>query len=295
MIKFKGRYANVNNIRLHYVSQGQGKLILFLHGFPEYWGAWQDQLTEFGEDYQAVALDMRGYNLSSKPENLDDYHVKFLMEDIRLLAEHLGHPTFTLVAHDWGGAVGWSFASTYPHLIEKLVIINAPHPAVFARELLNNPDQRKASEYMLMFRSPDAETILATNDYEQLLNALSQWGTARWELTESIKNDYIKAWSQPGALTGGLNYYRVSPLYPPTSSVDKERIRSILNLPKELFKVSIPTLVIWGEDDHALLLGNIDGLDDYVDDLTIKLIPNASHWIVHEKTDEVNRLIRNFI
>jgi pimeloyl-ACP methyl ester carboxylesterase len=295
MPEFKSQYAEVNNIRLHYVSQGQGKLILFVHGFPEFWGAWENQLLEFGQDHQAVALDMRGYNLSSKPDDLKAYNINCLMEDIRALADHLGHSTFTLVAHDWGGAVAWSFAGAYPEYLEKLIIINAPHPGIFARELLKNPDQRKASEYMLVFRSAEAEQILAENHYEKLLNALFKWGNTRWKPSKSVKDKYIEAWSQPGALTGGLNYYRVSPLYPPTSKQDEERIGDIMNLPQDLFKIKVPTLVIWGEEDSALLLGNLDGLDNYVEDLTIKRIPDASHWVVHEQPNVVNAFIRDFI
>lgn len=295
MPEFKSQYAEVNNIRMHYVSEGQGKLILFVHGFPEFWGAWEKQLLEFGQDHQAVALDMRGYNLSSKPDDIKEYNIKYLMEDIRALVEHLGHATVTLVAHDWGGAVAWSFAGVYPQHLEKLIIINAPHPAVFARELLNNPDQQKASEYMLVFRGTEAEQILSENHYEKLLNALFKWGNTHWETKEAVKNKYIEAWSQPGALTGGLNYYRASPLYPPTFKEDEERIDDILNLPQDLFRVKVPTLVIWGEEDSALLLGNLDGLDNYVEDLTIKRIPDASHWVVHEKPDVVNALIREFL
>ena len=114
MFDFQSQYADINDVRIHYKSVGQGKLILFVHGFPEFWGEWENQLVEFGKDYQAVALDMRGFNLSSKPENVDAYHAKHLINDLRALAEHLGHQKFTLVAHDWGGAVAWSAAMRYP-------------------------------------------------------------------------------------------------------------------------------------------------------------------------------------
>jgi pimeloyl-ACP methyl ester carboxylesterase len=129
-IKFQGQYAEVNGVRLHYVSKGEGKLIMFVHGFPEFWAEWENQLDAFGKDYQAVAVDMRGYNLSSKPEDVDAYHVTDLIEDLRSLAEHLGHDKFILVAHDWGGAVAWSFAMRHPQWLEKLIIINAPHAVV---------------------------------------------------------------------------------------------------------------------------------------------------------------------
>ncbi|MGD9307115.1 MAG: alpha/beta hydrolase [Desulfobacterales bacterium] len=292
--KFQSQYADVNGIRLHYVSLGQGKLILFVHGFPEFWAEWEHQLTEFGQDHQAVAVDMRGYNLSSKPPGVDAYHVTELIEDLRALAEHLGHKKIILVAHDWGGAVAWTFAVRHPEWLEKLVIINAPHAAIFARELLNNPDQQKASQYMLTFRSPEAEAILSENNYEWLTNALFKWGS-KWEMTAALRQKYIEAWSQAGALTGILNYYRVSPLYPPTSEEDRKSIKKIMDLPHDLFKVRVPTLVIWGELDQALLPGNLDGLELYVDDLTLKRIPDATHWIVNEQPELVNSLIREFL
>ncbi|MCK4792984.1 MAG: alpha/beta hydrolase, partial [Desulfobacteraceae bacterium] len=148
-MNIRSNYAEVNGIRLHYVSVGQGKLIMFVHGFPEFWGEWESHLVDFGKDHEAVAPDMRGYNLSSKPAGPEHYQIMDLIEDLRALAEYLGHKKFILVGHDWGGAVAWSFAIRHPECLEKLIIVNAPHPAVFARELLNNPNQQKASQYML--------------------------------------------------------------------------------------------------------------------------------------------------
>jgi pimeloyl-ACP methyl ester carboxylesterase len=294
MPDFQSQYAEVNDIRLHYVSAGVGKLIMFVHGFPEFWLEWEKQLAEFGKDYQAVAPDMRGYNLSSKPPEVQKYHVKDLIEDLRALAEHLGHEKLIMVGHDWGGAVAWSAALRHPQLLEKLIIINSPHPAVFARELLNNPDQQKASQYMLMLRSAEAERILSENNFARLTDVLVQFGS-QWEMSEKHRLKYIEAWSQPGALTGSLNYYRASPLYPPTSQNDQEQIKSILNLPKEMLTVKVPTLVIWGEQDRALLTGNLDGLEEYIEDLTVKRIPDGSHWVIHEQSELVNSLIRDFI
>ena len=294
MVDFNSQYADVNGIRLHYVSMGQGKLIMFVHGFPEFWAEWESQILEFGKDHQAVALDMRGYNLSSKPQNVEKYHVNDLISDLRALADYLGYKKAILVAHDWGGAVAWSAAMRHPDWLEKLIIINAPHPAVFARELLTNPDQQKASKYMLMFRSSKAEQILSENNYFRLLKLVFQFGS-KWELTDEVQLKYIEAWSQPGALTGGLNYYRASPLYPPASQQDEEQIERILNLPRNMLEVRVPTLVIWGEQDQALLLGNLDGLDTYVNDLTIKRIPDGTHWVIHEQPDLVNAIIREFL
>ena len=294
MPDFQSQYAEVNGIRLHYVSIGEGKLIMFVHGFPEFWYAWENQLIEFGQDYQAVAPDMRGFNLSSKPAEIEKYQVNDLIEDLRALAEHLGHKNCIMVAHDWGGAVAWAAAMRHPEMLEKLIIVNSPHPAVFARELLNNPDQQKASQYMLMLRSAEAERVLSENNFATLMDVLVQFGS-KWEMSEDKRSKYIEAWSQPGALTGSLNYYRGSPLYPPVSKNDEELIKSILNLPKEMFEVKVPTLVIWGEQDQALLTGNLEGLEEYIEDLTVKRIPDGTHWVIHEQPKLVNSLIREFI
>jgi pimeloyl-ACP methyl ester carboxylesterase len=291
---FIDSYAEVNDIRLHYVSSGEGKLIMFLHGFPEFWAEWENQLIEFGKGYQAVAVDLRGYNLSSKPTGVEHYQVNIIAKDVKALAEHLGHERFILVAHDWGGGVAWFFANRYPDLVEKLIIINSPHAAVFARELLNNPAQQEASQYMLMFRTPEAEQILSKNNYTVLFDALLTGGSG-WKMSKDERKRYVEAWSQPGALTGGLNYYRVSPIYPPTSPDDENRLRGIMNLDREVFAITVPTLVIWGELDSALLNGNLKGLEDYIDDLTIERIPDGSHWVVHEQPELVNSLIRKFI
>ena len=294
MAHFESQYAEVNGIRLHYVSRGQGKLILFVHGFPEFWAEWENQLVAFGQDHQAVALDMRGYNLSDKPENLDAYHARHCIDDLRMLAAYLGHRKFILAAHDWGGAVAWSVAMRYPECLERLIIINAPHPAIFARELLHNPAQREASQYMLLFRSSEAERVLSTNGYARLLDMVTQYGS-QWKMTEEVRSQYIQAWSQPGALTGGLNYYRASPLYPPTSAEDEQKIKGILSLPHDMLAVKVPTLVIWGEKDRALLTGNLEGLEEYVANLTVERIPDGTHWVSHEQPERVNALIREFL
>jgi pimeloyl-ACP methyl ester carboxylesterase len=289
--QIKSDYAEVNGVKLHYASRGKGKLILFLHGFPEFWYAWKKQLEEFGRDYQAVAPDMRGYNLSSKPAELEKYRLPHLVEDVRALALHLGHKKFILVGHDWGGAVAWGFSLYHPDMLEKLIIINAPHPTVFERELRENPDQQKASQYMLLFRSPQAEQMLSANHYNAFAQSILGEGLKKGSFTEADKEAYLKAWSQPGALTGGLNYYRANELGPP-STQNKE-----VNLTKELptTTTNVPTLVIWGEKDPYLLTGNLNGLEKHVPKLTVKRIPDGTHWVIHEQPEQVNRLIREFI
>jgi pimeloyl-ACP methyl ester carboxylesterase len=278
-------YVNVNGVRLHYVTTGEGPLILFLHGFPEFWYAWKNQLTAFGSDHHAVALDMRGFNLSDKPRDVAQYRLNVLVEDIRGCARLLSHAKkFVLVGHDWGGFVAWAFTMAHPQALEKLVIINAPHPAVFARLLTSDPAQQKASEYMEIFRSEQAEHILSANNFDVLANKVMVFGSKNGPPLED-KPEYIKAWSQPGALTGSLNYYRANRLS--ASAVDTANPRS--------FMVDVPTLVIWGEKDPALLPQNLDGLQEFVPQLTIKRLPEASHWLVHRQSAEVNTYIRDFL
>lgn len=287
---FQHNYADVNSVRLHYVTVGKGKLMMFLHGFPEFWYAWKDQLIEFGRDYQAVAPDMRGYNLSSKPAEVEQYRMKYLINDIRALAEHLGHKKFILVAHDWGGGVAWPLAMRHPEFLEKLIIVNAPHPIIFMRELRDNPAQRKASQYILVHRTPAAEDILAKDNYAILVSSLFKEGIKQGYFTEEDRKAYIEAWSQPGALTGSLNYYRATNLGSFVGGSD-----DVLSADPALFKVLVPTLVIWGEKDRWLLTGNLKGLERYVPNLTIKRIPDGSHWVIHEQPQLVNSYIREFI
>ncbi|HVF89936.1 MAG TPA: alpha/beta hydrolase [Blastocatellia bacterium] len=290
---FRHEYADVNGVRLHYAAAGKGKLVMFVHGFPEFWYEYKDQLAEFGKDHLAVAPDMRGYNLSSKPEDVEQYQIKYLVEDLRALAEHLGHKKFTLVAHDWGGVAAWAFAMAHPDYLDRLIIINSPHPGVFQRELRENPAQQKASGYMLVFRGPQAEQILSANNYAALVQAVLGEGLKNGYFTEEDKKAYIEAWSQPGALTGGLNYYRASRAGPPSGEGANASADLGAQMPSLMVKV--PTLVIWGEKDTALLTGNLDGLDKFVPDLTVRRIPDGTHWVIHEKPELINGYIRDFM
>lgn len=286
-------HADLNGLHLHYTASGEGKLIMFAHGFPEFWYGWKDQLNEFGRDYLAVAPDLRGYNLSSKPPDVAQYEVKNLVEDLRALAQHLGRNRFILTGHDWGGIVAWAYALIHPEEIEKLVIINAPHPAAFARELRESPAQQAASLYMLMLRSPQAERILSANNYQVLVETVLEEGLKLGYFTEEDRRAYLEAWSMPGALTGGLNYYRAARAGPPQAEGDFATRNLALDFAS--FTVRVPTLVIWGEQDRYLLTGNLEGLERYVPDLTIRRVPDGSHWVIHEKPALVNTFIREFI
>jgi epoxide hydrolase 4 len=305
-------FADVNGVRIHHASvsptaagaaasatAGAGNLILFLHGFPEFWYAWKEQLVEFGRDHLAVAPDMRGYNLSSKPAELERYEIKQLVGDVRALVAHLGATSCVLVGHDWGGVVAWAAAIACPELVEKLVIINSPHPGIFQRELAENPAQQQASQYMLLIRSPEAEAMISANNFELWQKGILAEGLRQGYFTEADRQAYVEAWSQPGALTGGLNYYRAAKIGPPAAQAapltgtGEEASRRKSKFPS--LDVKAPTLVIWGEQDPYLLTGNLDGLDRYVPNLRVERIPDGTHWVVHEKPALVNSLIRSFL
>ncbi len=283
---FKDGYADLSDVRLHYVSTGRGRLILFLHGFPEFWYAWKGQLAEFGKDHRAVALDLPGFNLSDKPGEVAAYKIDNIVEGLYAFTQQLSHgERIILVGHDWGGYLAWAFAFAHPEVLQNLIVINAPHPAIFAELLSSDPAQQKASEYMAMFRSAQAEQILSANDFEFLANRVMAFGRKNG-LPPEDRPEYVKAWSQPGAITGGLNYYRANSLESCTG--DDTGLASCLT-------VDVPALVIWGLNDPAIVPKNLDGLEKYVRQLTIQRIPEASHWLVHTHCGLVNRLIRAYL
>src|ERR1700730_878883 len=247
----KEQYVQVSGLRMHCMTAGKGPLVLFLHGFPEFWYEWKNQLAEFSKDHLVVAPDMRGYNLSDKPNSEEQYRMSYLVDDVLSLADHFSHgKKFVLVAHDWGGAVAWAFAIAHPELLDKLVIVNAPHPGVFGRLLASDPKQQQASQYMLMFRSPQAEQTLSANNYTPLVNAVLGSGLQNGVFTDEDKQAYIKAWSEPGALTGGLNYYRANAVGPPPSGqtpASTPASSGNFGADPSRLMVKVPTLVIWGE------------------------------------------------
>jgi pimeloyl-ACP methyl ester carboxylesterase len=277
--------VEANGLKFHVAREGDGPLMLFLHGFPEYWAMWQPMLEHFGaRGWCAAAPDLRGYNLSEKPAAVEAYKAKHLVADVLALAAQYTKEKFVLVAHDWGGAVAWSVAIAHPERLSKLVMLNSPHPYIFWRELCESPAQQKASEYMRFFRLAKAERVLSENGYARLLGAFA-------ELDEATRRSLVEAWSQPGALTGGLKYYRASALYPPGE--DDPGARK-LQLKPEDFLVRVPTLVLWGMRDTALLPGCLDGLEAVVPELKIVRVPEASHWIARERTDLVIGAIEAF-
>lgn len=284
-------YAKAAGTRLHYVAAGKpgNPLLLFLHGFPEHCLAWRSILPAFATDHHAVAVDLPGYNLSDISTDLADYRTGAVARTLAAFVEALGYQHAIVVGHDWGGAIGWYMAAAHPDMLRAFVAVNAVHPVVFTREFRTNPAQRAASEYIDLFRQPDAENRLAENGYSYLLDMFgTEAGRPDW-LTDTLRDEYLQAWSRPGALAGGLGYYRATSATsaPPQPASASASARSM--------DVDIPVLVIWGEKDKFLLPGNLDGLEQHVRQLSIERLPDASHWIVHEHPDQIARLIRTFV
>ncbi len=262
-----------------------GPLVLLLHGFPDCSYTWRHQLPALAAaGFHAVAPDLRGYDGSSRPKGVAAYSTNALAADIAGLVTALGAAQADVVAHDWGGAVAWTFAALQPARLKRLVIVNSPHPATFLRGLQHNPEQQAASSYMNFLCRPDAEKLLTENDFARLWPMFTNMGAADpsregggW-LTEPVRDQYRAIWSQ--GMTGGCNYYRASPLRPPTAQ--DSSVMKIVFAP-EFVTVRLPTLVIWAEDDIALPPPLVDGLDAFVPAMRLVRVPGATHWIVHER------------
>ncbi len=271
-------------------------VLMFLHGFPEAAFVWDPLLAHFSQaGYWCVAPNLRGFAGSSSPADVAAYRAKHLVQDIAALKLHISpaQPLAALVAHDWGGAVAWNLANQHPDLLSDLVIINSPHPGTFLRELKSSPVQQAASAYMNFLIRPDAEALLAEDDFRRLWAFFDNMGASvgphAW-LSEEVKNQYRSVWSQ--GLTGALNYYRASPLRPPRT---EDPAASAIELPEAMLKIDLPTLVIWGMQDIALPPGLIEGLATYVPQMQLERIEEGTHWLVHEQPQRVAQLIQTWL
>ncbi|RRS04906.1 alpha/beta fold hydrolase [Aquabacterium soli] len=279
-------------------DQPDAPLLVFLHGFPEAAFVWDGLLQHFGQHYRCVAPNLRGYEGSFAPADVSAYKAPQILGDFAGLIQSLGGKAHAVIAHDWGGALAWGLAATAPQLLDKLIILNAPHPGAFLKALRDDPAQQAASSYMNLLRRPEVEARLAADDFAMMWTFFERFGGAGW-LTPALRDRYRQAWSAPtastaglpaasSALTGPLNYYRASPLHPPTSPSDAIHT---LQLPDALLRVNVPTRVIWGEADVALPPSLLEGLEAHVPDLRITRLPGLSHWLVHEDPDTVTRAL----
>ena len=274
-------YINTNGIRLHYVTQGEGPLMLMLHGFPEFWYSWRHQIPEFAKYFKVVALDLRGYNDSDKPKDQSAYVMNKFVRDVEGVIKGLGYDTCILVGHDWGGAIAWNFAYAHPEMVERLIILNLPHPAKFA-QALRTPQQMLRSWYILFFQIPLLpEFLLQSSDYLFIENAFKGMAVDKSAFTKADIEAYKNAAAKRGALTATLNYYRNFA----QQTMLKENWRVL----------EVPTLMIWGENDTALGKELTYGTELYVRDFQLKYIPNCSHWVQQEQPELVNQYMQEFL
>ena len=282
--------ADGTPVRLACRAAGSGApRAVLLHGFPEAAFVWDEVLLALAPRAAAVAPNLRGYPGSSAPADVSAYCAKALVADLAALIEHLGAPIDLLVAHDWGGAVAWTLAAQRPELMKRLLIVNSPHPATFLRALRDDPAQQAASAYMNFLCRPDAAALLAADDFARLWRFLTLGGEPQW-LTPALRQRYRAAWQ--AGLAGPLNYYRASPLRP---ALEPGAALHTLVLPDDAVTVHVPTTVLWGERDPALLPVLLDGLERWVPQLDIVRVPDATHWIVHEQPARVGALIERLL
>lgn len=308
--ELKSKYVLIDDVNIHYVSarpistnNDVGATMIFLHGFPEYWQTWQSQLDFFAGNHQVIAPDLPGYNLSDKPQDADFFKIPHLIEFfIKFIRAVSASKKVYLVAHDWGGAIAWPLAAFYPQYIEKLIILNAAHPSTFTREMINNPIQREKSTYIHELISPDAESLLCKNNYQYLCDKMSmRSNTAVFD--DDKKSQYVNVWQQAGAIKGMLQYYRSMPqLADKDQATDVPHNKNITVQVTDLTKmrvpnirVHVPTLILWGEHDQAFVNENLDDIERYVPDCVVERFNDASHWLTHEKSPEINLAISRFI
>jgi pimeloyl-ACP methyl ester carboxylesterase len=286
MPAFAEGYKEVNGVRLHYVEQGQGPLLLLLHGFPEFWYSWRHQIPFLAQRFHVVAPDLRGYNLSDKPQGVSQYFMDKLTGDVLALIRAFDAEKAVVVGHDWGGVIAWDVAAFHPEAVERLVILNAPHPTAFLRELSRNPRQIRSSWYVFMFQLPRLpEWYASRGNFEMLERVFRGWVHRKETFSEEDIRLYKQAMGQPGCLTAAINYYRG--LFRAPGAFQRLR---------RYPKIRVPTLLVWGEDDRALTIELTCNLDPYFEaPLQIRRIPGCSHWVQQERPEEVNRFLEEFL
>ena len=278
---WKHEFIISNKVKLHYVTQGEGPLMLILHGFPEFWYSWRHLIPEFAKSFKVVALDLRGYNDSDKPQDQSAYVMDEFIKDVDGVIKGLGYEQCVLVGHDWGGAIAWNFAYAHPEMVERLIIMNLPHPAKFA-EGFRTPQQLLRSSYIFFFQLPWLpELLIQSSDYQAIETAFKGMAVSKSAFTNADIEAYKDAAAKRGTLTAALNYYR---------NFGQQRTLSL-----DWSVLEVPTLMIWGENDSALGKELTYGTEAYVRDFRIKYISNCSHWVQQEQPQLVNRYMREFL
>lgn len=275
-------YVDNAGVKLHYATLGEGPLIVMIHGYPDYWYTWRKQMAVLAEEHQVVAVDLRGYNRSDKPEGVDNYRMRLLIGDIAAVIQHFDQPKATVIGHDWGGAIAWQVAIWRPDLVERLVVLSTPHPRGFIRELRNNSEQQQNSEYARNFQKEDAH------------KGLTAESLASWVTDEAARPHYIEAF-QRSDFEAMLNYYKAS--YPKSSNSDTAGSTNTSSPPPLNFQdIQCPVLTMFGLEDRALLPAGFNGTWDWIKaDLTMVSIPGAGHFVQQDAADAVTQNIQTWL
>jgi len=295
-------YAELPNqklkkIKIHYAYAGKDNtkkkpLLLCVHGFPEFWYTWHQQLESLSDDFFVVAPDLRGFNLSDKPQGLQYYTLQELVQDTLALVAHLGYDTFTLVGHDWGGLMAWTFATLHPERLNKLIIINSPHPRIHQQLLTHSKRQIASSQYVRKFLDTSAAHKLSRNNFDLMWRFAFNELVDKAVFSDKEKDIYKPAWAQQGALEASLSLYRAESFDIP--DIDTQ-LPYHTNQPLPIAnKIQTDTLVMWGMDDTALSYECLEGLDEYVNNLKIIRVAGAGHCIIHERPELISQNIREF-
>ncbi|WP_188641374.1 alpha/beta fold hydrolase [Blastomonas marina] len=290
------RVKLANGIELDVVDEGprDGEVLIFLHGFPESHRTWRHQIAHFSKQYRCIAPDQRGYRGSSKPQEVEAYTPDKLIGDVFLLADALEVESFTVVGHDWGGAIAWGVAlgGQMNGRVTRAVIANAPHPAVFQRLLYLDEGQRRSSQYMRGFRDTANDELVREHGLVGILMKEVKWDRPS-AMEQEERDALMRDWQDRDAAFGMLNWYRASPIDVPPMDAPFE-IPESYN-PPPLPKLAIPTLVIWAMDDLALPPQNIEGLEEVIDNLTIAQVPDCGHFVPWEAPEAVNEAMESFL
>lgn len=282
---WKHHFVETNHIRLHCVTQGEGELVVLLHGFPEFWYSWRYQIPALARHFKVVVPDLRGYNDSDKPAS--GYDLDTLSADIRGLIAGLGYRSAHIVGHDWGGAIAWHLAQKFPQTINRLAILNAPHPQKFVHELAGNLDQIRRSWFVFAFQVPGIpEWLIQQNLKGVVQNLFRETAIRKAAFTTEATKIYQQALEKPGVIASALNYYRqmLSPLH------------WIPQWGRSPDPITVPTLVLWGEDDWFFSHKLVEGLEQLISvPFQLQLIPQCGHWIQQEVPQTVNRELLNFL
>ncbi|GHF66017.1 alpha/beta fold hydrolase [Seohaeicola zhoushanensis] len=266
-------------------------VLLLLHGFPEYGGAWAEFAPLLADRYHVIAPDQRGYGRSWAPEGVENYRGSALTGDMAALIEGLGRGKVVVLGHDWGAAVAYGLAMFRPDLVARLVIANGVHPAPFQKALIEDPAQREASQYIRFLRRTDSQDILAEDDFDRMFRFFSSKMNLGWMTPERLA-EYKAEWARDGRLGTMIHWYRASPLVVPAMGEDPGPLPA---LPREKLMVRMPHLLLWGADDKALLPVATEGLEDFAPDLTRITLQGCDHWLFHQKPEEAAAAVRDWL